>query len=416
MLREAQRLKPNSPSIYINIGTIFQDLGRYDEALEAQQKALELDPDNALAMWNKSMVLLATGKLKEGFEAYEARLRVKDLIPDPDYGKPKWDGSELNGRTIFLHAEQGFGDTIQFVRYIPMLHSRGGRVILQCPRPLHPLLKGQLPIEQLLGGGDTPPEFDVHCSLPSLPYRFGTTLQTIPADVPYLRADPARVEVWRKRMEAVSENAETRRHGDTETKSSSFSASPRLRVPASSPMRVGVAWAGNPSHRQDKHRSLPLAALAPLFDRPNTRFFSLQKGAAAQELASAIGNRKTCPEPVEGSQIANIVDWTTDLNDFADTAALIANLDLVIAVDTVVVHLAGAMAKPAWVLLAVPSDWRWMLGRDDCPWYPSLRLFRQPTRHDWKITVGQVVEELNRLPLSANTAGESKQDEDQMRY
>lgn len=372
VLGEALRLKPDDPSLHINLGTVLLDLDRFDEALAAHCKALEIEPNNALAMWNKAMVLLATGKLKEGFEAYEARLRVKDLIPDPDYGKPKWDGSDLNGRTIFLHAEQGFGDTIQFARYIPMLHASDCRVIVQCPRPLHSLLEGQLPIEQLLGGGDPLPEFDVHCSLPSLPYRFGTTLDTIPADVPYLRADPRRVDEFAERI----------RRGDKETGRQGA----QTQVVSPSPLKVGLAWAGNPLHRQDKHRSIPFNVLSPLFDLPDIRFFSLQKGPAAEALPS---------------EISNLTDWTADLNNFGDTAALIANLDLVIAVDTVVVHVAGAMRKPAWVLLAVPTDWRWMLDRPDTPWYPSLRLFRQPRRHDWTSIINKVVEELRRL-VSAN--------------
>jgi tetratricopeptide (TPR) repeat protein len=360
VLNEAVRARPDLATTYNNLGNVLQDMGRYDEAIAAFAKALALKPDYADAKFNQGFLLLARGDLIEGWSCYEARLRRPGLLPDPGYIQPNWDGSDLNGRTILLHAEQGFGDTIQFVRYAPMVRDRGGHVLLLCPRPLHRLFQGRLVIEKVLGAQDSLPEFDVQCPLLSLPGRFETSLQTIPAPIPYLAADENLKAQWLARLS---------------------------REPGR--LKVGIAWAGNPTHQKDKHRSMPLEALDPLARfKDEVRFISLQKGEA--------GGRN--------QERLDLVDWTGELNDFADTAALIANLDLVIAVDTAVAHLAGAMGKPVWLLLAIPTDWRWLLDRSDSPWYPTARLFRQPTRGDWQTPVNQLADALAEL-LGGSIAG-----------
>jgi hypothetical protein len=255
---------------------------------------------------------------------------------------------------MLVYSEQGIGDTIQFVRYAPLLARRGARVILQCQPELKPLFQSLEGVDCVLSTSEALPPFDVQAPLLSLPLALGTTLESIPAQVPYLKADPALAEAWRAKL-----------------------------APAGRCLKVGLAWAGNPKHRNDRNRSMPLSVLAPLAGVGGVRFYSLQKGDAA-------GQAKGPPPGMD------LVDLTQELNDFADTAAFVANLDLVISVDTAAVHLAGAMAKPVWTLLPFFSDWRWLLDREDSPWYPTMRLFRQRTRGEWGGVVERVVKELDR--------------------
>ncbi len=262
-----------------------------------------------------------------------------------------WGGEDLNGRTILLGAEQGFGDVIQFARYVPEVAKRGGRVILMCYAELVRLLQGMEGVEQICSR-NPPPAFDVHCPLASLPGVMGTRLDSIPAEVPYLKADAAISETWGKKI-----------------------------GPRGDRLRVGLVWAGQPSHNRDMERSVLLSQFGPLVSRRDVAFYSLQKGEAA-------GQVKDPPMGME------LIDFSADLRDFAETAGLISQLDLVITVDTAVAHLAGAMGKPVWVLLARLPDWRWLLDREDSPWYPTMRLFRQRTMGDWEDVIRRVAKEL----------------------
>jgi hypothetical protein len=260
----------------------------------------------------------------------------------------------LEDRILLLHTEQGLGDAIQFIRYLPLVAQRGGRIIIECQAELQRLFQTMDERWQIVVRGQPLPAFDLHCPLLSLPRVFGTDLANVPNIVPYLHADAQDVRRWQHRLAGHSPN-----------------------------VKVGLAWAGSPTHKNDRNRSMKLATLAPLGQLSGVCLFSLQKGAAAAEA-------KTPPDGMK------MIDWTDELYDFADTAALIANLDLVIAVDTAVVHLSGAMGKPVWTLLPFVPDWRWLLQREDSPWYPSMRLFRQPRIGDWDSVITRVVDALSR--------------------
>ena len=387
--REALRLKSNSPEALHNLGVMLQDIGQVDEAIALQRQAIAARPDFADAHFALSWGLLLKGDFREGWEEHEWRIkRPQWLRTGRHFAQPIWDGSELRGRCLLLHSEEGFGDTIQFIRYMPLVAQRASGVIVLCPQPLRRLLEGQLGIKTLITPHDPLPPFDVHCPLMTLPKLFETTLETIPAEIPYLRAEPRRVEEFSLRIRQGDK--ETGRQGDARpNEQSTISPSPSLPL-SPSPLRVGLAWAGSASFTRDRGRSIHLDQLAPLMQIPNVRWYSVQKGPSAEELSShAITNRK--------SQIANITDWTSDLTDFADTAALISALDLVITIDTAVAHLAGALGKPTWVLLPFTPDWRWLLDRADSPWYPTVRLFRQPRLGDWETPVRRMCHELEQL-------------------
>jgi hypothetical protein len=360
-LPEAERLyrallahHPDMAEAHFNLGTILDATGRWHDAIAAFRQAAKLRPDLAVAHWNLGLTLLRQGDYPAGWPEWEWRWNVPDLrLNRLQCRQPQWDGAELAGKRILLYAEQGFGDTIQFARYVPLVAARGGIVTLGCPTELFNLFSRLPGVETCLPQpGTAPASFSVHASLPSLPRIFGTTLATIPQNIPYMHADPAKIERWRARMTG------------TNTK------------------KIGLVWAGRPTHRGDRERSLPLAALADLPALPGIQWFSLQKGDAAQQARTA---------PFE------LTDWTNELIDFSDTAALIANLDLVISVDTSVAHLAGAMGKPVWVLLPFVPDWRWLLERGDSPWYPTMRLFRQTTSGDWQTPLAQLHKALQSL-------------------
>jgi hypothetical protein len=292
--------------------------------------------------WVLAVVALIRGDYASGWREAEWRWKCKDFSsPKRQWSKPQWKGEQLNGETILLHAEQGFGDTVQFVRYAPMVAERGGKVILECPAVLHRLLKN-LPGIAGIVPETAQPEFDLQCPLLSLPLAFGTLLDTVPNRVPYLTPEPQLCEQWGK---LIGERA--------------------------SGLKVGLTWAGSPTHQNDRKRSLTLNQLLPLAQAAGVTFFSLQKGPAAQQ----------ANDPAIGFPIA---DLTARLTDFADTAAMISQLDLVITVDTVIAHLAGALGKPVWVFLPRVPDWRWMLDREDTPWYPTMRLFRQEVHGQWE--------------------------------
>jgi tetratricopeptide (TPR) repeat protein len=342
--RQAIRFRPDFASAHNNLGTALKDKGCLVEATDAFGRAIQLDPRYGEARWNLALVLLLTGDFKNGWREHEARLQTPSAFLSPlrRFSQPKWDGGSLHGRTIFLHPEQGLGDTLQFIRYAPLVAERGGRVILGCAPELSRLLGGFRGVAQVAPMDQPLPRFDVQSPLMSLPMVFGTDLSSIPATIPYLFPEPALVEDWKRRIE---------------TKERAF--------------KIGLAWAGNPKNPRDGLRSIGLSQLSPLAQASKKAaiyFHSLQKGQAAAQV------------PPPG---ISLMDWSQDLHDFAETAALIANLDLVITVDTAVAHLVGAMGKPVWLLLRFVPDWRWLMNREDSPWYPTMRLFRQTSPGDW---------------------------------
>ena len=342
-----------------NLGVIFTDRGAVDEAMCSLDRALEIRPDYPEAHLGRAHLLLQRGDFDEGWREYEWRWKCKSLSRFyRPFERPQWDGCDLAGRTVFLHAEQGLGDTIQFIRYAALVAERGGRIVVECQPELKRLLQRMPGIEDWFLQGHSPPPptlYDVHCPLMSLPLACGTTLESIPARLPYLSACPEEVNVWRQRLAKDSAR-----------------------------LKLGLVWAGNPIHPKDHLRSLPPGTLARLGNVQGVSFYSLQKENSGQP---------TSAPPAE----FRMVNLTEDLRDFSDTAALIANLDMVIAVDTAVAHLAGALAKPVWTLLPTAADARWLIGREDTPWYPTMRLFRQRTAGDWGEVIERVAEALEVL-------------------
>ncbi|KAF0193035.1 MAG: Flp pilus assembly protein TadD [Gammaproteobacteria bacterium] len=352
--RSALSLKRDYAAAHMNMGTAFKDMGDYSAAYGRFDEAIMIQPDLADAHLNKGIVMLTLGRFADAWKAYESRIQILERRPDHrTMKKPRWKGEPLAGKRILVHAEQGIGDSMHFVRYLPMLKAMGADVIFECPPGLIDLFTGLQGVDQLIvqdtrSAPDV--DFDYHTYLLSLPALFGTTFRTIPNDVPYLHADPARIGLWKEKM-----------------------------VPGH--LNVGLAWAGNPRHANNKNRSCSLADFARLCDIPGVTFHSLQKGTGAEQTAN----------PPAGM---HLIDAANEQLTFADSAALVENLDLVISVDTSVAHLGGAMGKPVWVLLSYVADWRWLLDRSDSPWYPSMRLFRQPEPQDWPGTFAALATEL----------------------
>jgi len=353
--QKALKLKPDFADAYCNVGACLQATQpTLRPAIAAYEKAIALQPDFATAHWNLGFALLLLGDYARGLPEYEWRFKTRTVVRPRNFPQPLWDGSNLAGKRILLHAEQGLGDTIQMARYLPMVAARGGKAILECPSPLVRLLSNLPGLDQIVASGQPLPAFDVQCTLMSLPLVFKTTLETIPAPVPYLYADPNSAEDWSKRF-----------------------------PPDRAIKRIGLVWAGRPENKNDRNRSMRLDQFAPLSVWKNVKFYSLQKGAAADEARN----------PPAGMEL---IDNTNDLDDFTDTAAMLVNLDLLVTVDTSVAHLAGAMGKPVWVLLPFMPDWRWILNRDDTPWYPTMRLFRQKVRGDWGEMMERVKEAIEK--------------------
>ncbi len=347
MYTQALRLKPDYAEVHSNLGVALADQGRPDEAFACWERALALRPDYAEAEMNRALLWLAQGDFRRGWPAYEARWRCHPGTPPPG---PRWDGSDVAGRTLLLWCEQGLGDTIQFIRYAGLLQARGARVLLQCPPPLLRLLASCPGIEQLLPQGAPLPAYDAHVPLLSLPGLLGTTSPTaVPATIPYLTPEPALRQRWQDYL--------AERPG----------------------LKVGIAWQGSPLYRGDRQRSLPLAALAPLARLPGICLISLQKGQASH---------------LPGMHVPPRLD---EAGAFIDTAALARQLDVVICSDSAVAHVAGAVGARTWLLLPRPADWRWLGDRDDTPWYPQMRLFRQRTSGDWPEVFQRVVRELQSL-------------------
>jgi len=350
-----------------NRGNALLDLGRMDEALAAHKVAVERDPHHPGARYNLALTQLRLGDWERGWPGYEARWRFREVHRNPRvFRQPRWHGEPLEGRRILLHAEQGLGDTIQFCRYATLVAARGGNVILQAQPAVEPLLRSLAVVRagqaQTALLGAKPPEFELECPLLSLPAVFETTPDTVPWPGAYLAADPELALEKRSLFPSV-----------------------RPGLPGQRPMRVGLAWAGNPRYKADPQRSLHIGVLLPLLHTPGITWISLQKGPAAEQLSFANGD-------------ILIWDGSSRDRDLAETAALVATLDLVVTTDTCLAHLAGAMAKPVWILLPHLGDWRWMQRAETTPWYPTARLLRQPSPGDWAAVLNRVLADLAPFP------------------
>jgi tetratricopeptide (TPR) repeat protein len=356
-------LQPNSAATLVNRGQVLYELGRFADALSDYRGAMSLAPGNVDAQWNASWCLLKLGRFKEGWELFESRHRLPTASART-LRAPLWAGdASLRERTLLVHAEQGLGDVIQFCRYVEPAATRGARVILEAPQPLHGVLESLDGVATLVKTGEPLPQFDYHCPLMSLPRALATELATIPARVPYLSADRSKVHEWQRRL------------------------GPKRRP------RVGLVWSAGVRPEQPQlwsynRRNIPLTQFAA-FRGLEIDFYSLQKGEPAQsQLSQLIERRLVGPE---------VVDCAAALQDFTDTAALIESMDLIISVDTAVAHLAGALAKPVWVLLCFDACWRWFLDRDDSPWYPTARLYRQERPGTWESVVARVAADLAKI-------------------
>jgi tetratricopeptide (TPR) repeat protein len=351
--KKALSLRPKYAAALNNMANALCCLGNIEAAIDSCKKGLELQPDFAAGHWSLGLMLLMLGRLEEGWKEYEWRWKVRELKLSLNFPQPLWDGSPLNGKRILLHAEQGFGDTIQFIRYFDWVRKQGGRIVLACQPEMYDLMKVQGGCEQILTMDQPLPQFDVHCPLLTLPKIWGTTLENIPAEVPYLKVDEEMKQKWGERMKAAA--------GDR--------------------LKIGIAWAGRPTHPNDRNRTFPLSMLAPLAEARNVWFCSLQKGEASKQTKN----------PPPGM---DVVDWMEEVNNFNESSALIANLDMIISADTSVVHIGAALAKPTWVFIPFVPDWRWLLKREDTPWYPTMRLFRQPGIGKWEEPLAAVVKAL----------------------
>jgi predicted O-linked N-acetylglucosamine transferase (SPINDLY family) len=353
--RQAIRLKPDFVGAIYNLGNALKEQGKLEEAVTSYQQALHLKPDYSEAHNNLGIAWLLLGNFEQGWPEYEWRYKSKELTPR-SFSQPLWDGSPLEGRTILLHMEQGWGDTLQFIRYASLIKSTGGRVALACPLSLVNLLSSCAGIDWFPSETSPLPEFDVHAPLLSLPGILKTSLTTIPANVPYLFADPQLIDHWRRELGEPS-----------------------------ALKKIGIAWQGNPTYLLDHQRSIPLAHFAPLARLAGVKLFSLQKGLGREQL-DAVKDQM------------DVVDLGSRLDQsgatFADTAAVMKNLDLIVTSDTAIAHLAGALGIPVWIALAFVPDWRWLLHREDCPWYPTMRLFRQPAPGNWQAVFLRIAAEL----------------------
>jgi tetratricopeptide (TPR) repeat protein len=349
----ALRFDPAMVEAHCARGIALHSIARYAEALASFEAAVRLRPDYAEAQARRAIPLLTQGDLTNGFAALEWRRQIPAFAATaPRFDQPVWDGADLRGRTLLLYAEEGFGDTIQWARYAQILAARGERVVIQCQPELASVLAHIPGVRQIVPRDAPLPDFDLFLPMGSLPLVMGTTsLDLIPGNVPYLSADPNDVADWQRRL-----------------------------GPPGRPLRVGLAWTGNPANPSNEARSVPIDQLAPFAASPDVEFHSLQKLPAGA--------------PPPPSWIKN---WSPQLSTFAQTAALMACLDLVITVETAVAHLAGALARPTCLMLADPPDWRWLLDRADSPWYPTMQLFRQPRAGDWAPVISSVVVRLVEL-------------------
>ncbi len=391
-IERAITLMPQAGLFHRNLCEMYRKLGRYDAALAAGLRAVELDPSDIHAHHNLGVLhyhrlepedaircaeaalrldpgmpgahfgiaeaCLVRGEFERGWDAYEWRFKLGGAAPlMPPTDRPQWDGKPLPpGQTLLLIADQGYGDVIQFSRYLPWAAERCADIAVACSKELHPALAQFAGVGKLFDRWDDNPEFSAWLPLSGLPRLAGTRLDNIPADIPYLRADPAKVAEWGERLDGL--------------------------VPRGS-RRIGIAWAGRPTHSNDDNRSTALATFAPLAELPGISLISLQKGAVQAQIGRYWGR-------------APLVNLGPEIRDYADTMAIIECLELVVTVDTSVAHLAGAMGKPVWIMLPYAPDWRWLLGREDSPWYPSARLFRQSESRDWQPVIARIATEIER--------------------
>jgi hypothetical protein len=354
---------PHAVEGYTNIGTVLYRQERWAEAISWYNKAIALRPDFAYARFARACVWLRQGNFEQGWPEYGWRWRCADA-PRCRFTQPQWDGSPLAGRTILLHAEGGLGDALHFIRYVPLVKKRGGTVIVECFGRVAPLLTDCSSIDHMVVTGTALPAIDVQASFMSLPAILGTRLATIPAEVPYIRADAERVAYWRQQLE---------------------------RWPG---RKVGIVWQGDRRHRHDRRRSVPLALFRPLAQIPGVQLVSLQHGDGTEQLAAL-----DLPFPVVdlGSRF--------ETESLSDAAAVMMSLDLVIAIDSGLAHLAGALGRPVWTLVYTLPDFRWLLNREDSPWYPTMRLFRQTEAGQWEPVFERVAEALRAMvALSTNAS------------
>jgi tetratricopeptide (TPR) repeat protein len=340
-LERAIALQPDHAEAYNNRGLVLQELGRPDEAIASFDRTIGLKPNDAEAYVNKSFSLLQLGRFEQGWRLYEWRKKLAQPFGDRSFAKPLWLGSaDIANRTVFVHWEQGLGDTIQYARFAQLLSGRGANVVMSVQEPLFRLFKQTSSDVQVIDQDEVPAAFDCHCPLMSLPLALGTTLQSIPAKQPYLFADASLRDAW------------------------------NARLPPKTKPRIGIVWSGGAKHKNDAQRSIDLSTFASVLSS-DVLWISLQKELRESDAAAL-------------RQLHHIARYGEELQDFSDTAALIDLLDLVIAVDTSVAHLAGAMGKEVWLLLPYHADWRWLLDRGDSPWYPTARLFRQDSARSWR--------------------------------
>lgn len=393
LMERAVGLAPDAAAFRRNLCPIYERVGRYDDALRVGRQAIDVDRYDLQTLHNLALIhyrrlelddsiacarralaidpsapgphlqlaetLLLKGEFAEGWDEYEWRYRTDGAaLPLPSNDRPQWDGTPLPGKTLLLIADQGFGDSIQFCRYVPWVRERCADVIVAADRTLHPLIRQVGPGVKTVDRWEECPSFTAYCPLSGLPRLHRTRLHTIAGPAAYLRADAERTGSWRARLDGLIQ--------------------PRTR-------RVGIVWAGRPTHNNDANRSIKLTELGPIAEMDGITLVSLQKGSGQREIAAYFGR-------------APLLNAAAMVADFADTMAVIEALDLVVAVDTAVAHLAGAMGKPVWIMLPYAPDWRWLLDRNDSPWYPTARLFRQARAGDWSTLVRLVAESLSQLP------------------
>jgi len=357
ILEHATTIDADRIDVYVNLGVAMQCQNKITEAKHCLEKAMQIDPTYPEAKWNYSLILLKNGDYSNGWKYYEHRLKTKAhkdcFIAKRYQSYRKWNDDEnIVGKKIIIHAEQGLGDTLQFVRYAPLVAARGATVIVDCQSELVSLLAGVEGVSQVVSHQEPLPAFDCYASIMSLPLLFDTTLETIPAAIPYIKVNEALVNQW------------------------------KIILGQRAQCKVGLVWAGNPRRDQmgcytDRKRSITLEQFAPLGNVSNIEWFSLQKGESAKQIKTAAKN-------------LNIKDYTDQFYTFADTAAFITQLDLIISVDTSVAHLAAAIGKPTWLLSHFDGCWRWLMDRDDSPWYPTMRIFRQKQPGDWENVILEV--------------------------
>lgn len=357
--QRALELRPRYAKARYNLGSVYLEWGRWDEALDAFQQAAEVAPNYAEPRFERGIVRLLKGEFESGLEDYEARWDMRNGRKNRrQYRQPVWNGEPLDGQTLLVYTEQGFGDTFQCIRFAESAKERGARVVVECQPKLIPLLRSVAGIDQLVARGDELPPFDRHIALLSMPRALGVRADFVPGKVPYLFANPDLVERWRERLASIKG------------------------------FRVGIVWQGSPTYLRDRTRSLPLAAFRPLAEIPGVSLVSLQFGKGSEQLLL----------PDLGFSVATLPDDVdTTSGAFMDTAAIVQNLDLVIAADTSINHLCGALGVPSWVLLHLSPDWRWMLDREDSPWYPSVKLIRQRTYDDWQELLQRTANQLAAL-------------------